>query len=77
MGRRRTRDTIPWTAQLALQARLEQHVPKHWKECCRELVVRFRGRYAYVDAFPAKYDHLPGTTPEERARIEATPVQLQ
>jgi hypothetical protein len=59
-----------------LRARLERHVRTHWKDRCREVVVRFRGAFAYVDAFPLDRQFMPGTTPEERARIEATPTHL-
>ena len=68
--------SIPQAAQHALVARLEQHVRTHWKDTCREVVVRFRGMFAYVDAFPLRHQFMPGTTPEERARIEATPTRL-
>ncbi|MFI5341003.1 MAG: hypothetical protein ACHQ7N_14345 [Candidatus Methylomirabilales bacterium] len=62
--------------QATLRARLEQHVRTHWSERCREVVVRFRGAFAYIDAFPFQQQFMPGTTPEERARIEATPTRL-
>jgi hypothetical protein len=55
---------------------MEQHVRTHWKDRCREVVIRFRGTFAYVDAFPLGHQFMPGTTPEERARIEATPTHL-
>ncbi len=48
----------------------------HWKDRCREVVVRFRGAFAYVDAFPLHQQFMPGTTPEEQAQIEATPTHL-
>lgn len=67
---------IPQALQHALPARLERHVRTHWKHRCREVVVRFRGAFAYVDAFPLHHQVMPGTTPEERARIEATPTRL-
>jgi len=62
--------------QAALRARLEKYVSAHWKDRCRQIVVRFRGAFAYVDAFPLHRQFMPGTTPEERARIEATPTRL-
>lgn len=48
----------------------------HWKDRYREVVVRFRGAFAYVDAFPLHRQFMPGTSPEERARIEAMPTHL-
>jgi hypothetical protein len=38
--------------------------------------VRFRGAFAYVDAFPLERQYIPGTTAERRALIEATPIRL-
>ncbi len=38
--------------QTALQARLENHVLAQWRDRCRQVVVRFRGRPACVKAFP-------------------------
>lgn len=68
--------SIPPTAQAALRARLDRHVRTHWKDRCREVVIRFRGAFAYVDAFPLHRQFMPGTTAEEQARIEATPTHL-
>jgi hypothetical protein len=68
--------SIPQAVQAALQARLEKHVQAHWKDRCRQVVVRFRGAFVYVDAFPLDRQFMPGTTPEERAQIEATPTHL-
>ncbi len=55
---------------------MERHVRAHWKDRCREVVVRFRGAFAYIDAFPLHQQFMLGTTLEERARIEATPKHL-
>lgn len=68
--------SIPKATQYALQARLEKHAQKHWAKQCREVVVRFRGAFAYVDAFPCEHQFMPGTTREQRERIEATPTHL-
>ncbi len=68
--------SIPEAAQDTLRPRLDKHVRAHWKDRCREVVVRFRGAFAYVDAFPLRHQFMPGTTPEERAQIEATPTHL-
>lgn len=72
----RRRGSIPQAAQDALRARLERHVQAHWKDRCRQVVVRFRGAFAYVDAFPLHQQFMPGTTPEEQAQIEAAPTHL-
>jgi hypothetical protein len=68
--------SVPKPAQETLRARLERHVRAHWKDQCREVVVRFRGAFAYVDAFPLEPQFIFGVTPEERAQIEATPTHL-
>lgn len=67
---------IPQAAQEALRARLERHARVRWRERCREIIVRFRGKFAYIDAFPLSHQFMPETTPEERALIEATPTHL-
>ena len=61
------RGPIPKVAQDALRARLERHVRTKWKEQCREVVVRFRGAFAYADAFQAKNEFPPRMPLEERA----------
>jgi len=68
--------SAPDAVQSALRSRLERHVRTHWKDRCREVVVRFRGAFAYVDAFPLDRQSMPGTTPEEQAQIEAAPTHL-
>ncbi len=70
------RRRIPRAAQEALRARVERHARTKWKGHCRAVVIRFRGAFACVDAFPLKQHHLPGTSPEERARLDAIPVHL-
>lgn len=67
---------IPQAVQEALRTRLEAHVRKNWGNRCRTIVVRFRDAFAYVDAFPAERRYLPGTTREEKAWIDATPIHL-
>lgn len=68
--------SVPKSAQEALRACLEQHVRTHWSQRCRGIVVRFHGAFAYVDAFPLDRQFMPGATPEEQARIEATATHL-
>jgi len=67
---------IPRVVQEALRARLEAHARRHWKDRCRGIIVRFRGAYAYIDAFPVTRWYMPGTTPEQKARIDASPTHL-
>jgi hypothetical protein len=70
------RGPIPKVAQNALRVRLERHARTKWKDQCREVVVRFRGPFAYVDAFRAN-NEFPSRVPlEERAAIEAVPAHL-
>ncbi len=68
--------SIPLGVQRALEERLEKHARDNWKEQCRSIVVRFRGEYAYVEAFPSKQWYPPGITEEQRAQIDATPMHL-
>ncbi len=67
---------IPKAVQDALRARLEAHVRKRWKSRCRGIIVRFRGAYAYIDAFAVNRWYMPGTTPDQKARTDATPNHL-
>ena len=73
---RAPRGPIPKTVQESLQARLESHARTKWKGRCRAVVVRFRGAYTYIDAFPGKRQYLPGTPRERRAIIDASPTRL-
>jgi len=43
---------------------------------CRRIEVRFRGPYAYVDAYVNHTWFMPGTTEAEKERIRNSPVQL-
>jgi hypothetical protein len=67
---------IPKEVQDTLRNLLEKHAYTKWKKVCRKVEVRFRGAYAYVDAFPVKTDYPHGATADQRARIDATPVSL-
>lgn len=66
---------IPERVQVTLRQRLERHAATHYIGRCREVLVRFRGRYAYVDAFPEKEDLLSKAA-EEIGRIKSTPIHL-
>ena len=67
---------IPKAVQDTLRARLEIHVRTKWKKRCRGISVRFRGAYAYIDAFSVNHWYMPGTTPQQKALIDATPTHL-
>jgi len=67
---------IPERVQAALRQRLERHAAAQYAGRCREVLVRFRGLYAYVDAFPVKEDHRPGASAGEIQRIKTTPIHL-
>ena len=58
---RAPRGPIPKTVQNVLRAKLERRVRRKWNGRCRSVVVRFRGNYAYVDAFPQEDCHMPCT----------------
>ena len=70
------RGPIPKHVQEALRSRLEIHARTNWKGRCRAIVVRFRGAFAYIDAFAVNDWYMPGTSSEEKARIDATPTHL-
>jgi len=54
---------IPPQLQRELTERLQAHARTHWKERCARVTVRFRGRYAHVDAY-CYIEEAPGN--EER-----------
>jgi len=70
------RRSIPEGVRADLVTRLERHASRKWKRQCREVVVRFRGGFAYIDAFPVKDYYPPGTTKAQKAEIDAIPVHL-
>lgn len=70
------RKSIPEAVRVNLKRRLEAHVAAHWKDRCREVRLRFRGVFAYIDALPVRHFLMPGLTEKQRARIEATPTHL-
>jgi hypothetical protein len=53
--------------------RLKEHAAKKWKKECREVLVKFRGPHAYIDALPVRVE---GRTEEEQESLRATPVHL-
>lgn len=67
---------IPEHVRAALQARLEQHARIVWAGRCRQVVVRFRGAYAYVDVFPIEDSRWCAVTPEEDGQIDSTPIRM-
>ena len=67
---------IPKHMQDALRARLETYARTKWKGRCREVIIRFRGAFAYIDVLAVNNWYMPGTIREEKARIDATPTHL-
>ena len=60
----------------ALEARLAKHARARWQGRCRAVIVRFRGRFAYVDAIP---DERPSQATQIRnagGRIEPSLMHL-
>jgi hypothetical protein len=75
-GGKPRRQGIPEHARVALRQRLERHALGQWKDRCRAIDVRFRGSFAYVDAFEKNPWHLPDASQESRDLIDATPARL-
>jgi len=73
---RAPRKAIPKAVRAALRTRLEKHVQVKWRGQCRQVLVRFRGAFAYVDAVPTQRQHLPDTHSGRRALADATPTRL-
>jgi hypothetical protein len=67
---------IPELARRMLTDRLETHARTAWDERCARVEVRFRGEYAYIDAFESDPWFSPGATEEEKERIRQTPTKL-
>jgi hypothetical protein len=67
--------SIPPRVRAELRTRLQEHARRHWAGRCREVLVRFRGAFAYVDVLAPTGCWLPMTA-KERARLEATPTRL-
>lgn len=60
--------SIPPKLRQELTDRLRAHARERWKERCARVEVRFRGRYAQVDAY--EYD------PESPGSVESVPTHL-
>jgi hypothetical protein len=69
---------IPDTVRIALKSRLEHHVAQEWKGHCHEIILRFRGRFAYVDALTPLDDFTRSCVKDEGElkEIEAMPTHL-
>lgn len=50
---RSSRRRIPDAVRNTLRARLEDHAASNWARHCRSIVIRFRGEFAYIDAYAA------------------------
>jgi hypothetical protein len=70
------RQGIPEHVRLTVRERLKRHALDRWDEHCRAIDVRFRGSFAYVDAFQRNAWPLPGTPQETQDLIDATPTRL-
>jgi hypothetical protein len=73
------KNKIPETAKRQLTARLQAHVAKHWSASCREVLVRFRGGFAYVDALRTEEAIRREFRPRDRGefqRLMALPTHL-
>jgi hypothetical protein len=67
---------IPKDVQNALRARIERHAGEKWADSCRKVDMRFRGGFAYVDAFPKEVQVPHGASAADRAAYEATRTHL-
>jgi len=57
--------------------RLQRHVSEHWRDRCRELSLRLRGPFDYLDAFSAREKPRPAfRTPEEWEGVLKIPTHL-
>lgn len=68
--------TIPEQARRTLTDRLDAHARTGWSERCARVGVRFRGEYAYIDAFESDPWIRPDATEEEKERIRQTATKL-
>ncbi len=68
--------SIPESVCRPLQDRLEKHARTAWNERCARVQVRFRGEYAYIDAFESNPWVMPDASEEEKERIRQTPTKL-
>lgn len=62
------RRAIPESTRLTLQAPLQRHARDEDGGRCRSIEIRFRGRFAYVDAQPAGED-VPDEGPIHLCRL--------
>ena len=67
---------IPERVRDELGARLERHARARWAERCRGVAVRFRGAYAYVDAYPLDGGWWSEAAPEAHAPTGSAPIRL-
>lgn len=67
---------VPESARRRLENRIQTHARTAWGERCARVHVRFRGEYAYIDAFESDPWFMPDATEEEKERIRQTPTKL-
>ncbi|RQG94487.1 hypothetical protein [Natrarchaeobius oligotrophus] len=68
--------SIPEYIRRTLQDQIENHARTAWNERCARVQVRFRGEYAYIDAFESNPWMMPDASEEEKERIRHTPTKL-
>ncbi|MCS4542485.1 MAG: hypothetical protein HY929_09300 [Euryarchaeota archaeon] len=69
---------IPEDTRRVLKERIERHAVKKWQGRYREISLRFRGKFAYIDVFEplSKYTKSYVKDKERLKVIEATPTKL-
>jgi hypothetical protein len=67
---------IPALVRRMLTDRLETHARTAWGERCARVDVRFRGKYAYIDAVESDPWIRPDASEGEKERIRQTPTKL-
>jgi hypothetical protein len=69
---------IPEDARRALEERIERHAAKKWQGHYREISMRFRGKFAYIDVFePLSESAKSRVKDKERLKVlEAIPTKL-
>lgn len=66
---------IPVQARQTLTDQLDSHARTAWSERCARVDARFRGEYAYTDAFESNPWFGPNATEEEKRTNSADPNQ--
>jgi len=67
---------IPDAVKRRTEVRIRKHAEEHWAGHYRELIIRFRGQFCYIDALEANPWVMPDTPPEEAERLGNIPTHL-